>query len=397
MNISNNINFKSQNDYNVGLYSVKPSFKGIKPPMKEIASLAETTSKNVSAENLVANFATNIVKRSTESVPKIADNLHDLIVGLAKRKTLANGKDAVVHSIPNHDDLVLRIEKTAIQKMDSLGENLSLVPIKYDKQIAENKNFGLPLYFVTEKGSAIDKKGVLEPMEALSQPDKIMVLKKMKGEHPSEQYWNNLATMMGYDDLHPSIQQLNNFQFLGYVRANFGNDAAITCLENCKNGITKFEKNQLGEGSPEFNFVEGKTFYKNYRNFADSYIKSLKDISEFPQKAYDKAVEDILSPKDFIMDFQHTGNTFVDLENQEFNFMDFCFDKSLYPKYHYENPIKEFRNVLMGKCFARQFKTPRMFMIYPQDIEQVKIHSRAINEKVNLASPERFRSESPFK
>ena len=51
----------------------------------------------------------------------------------------------------------------------------------------------------------------------------------------------------------------------------------------------------------------------------------------------------------------------------------------------------------MGKCFARQFKTPRMFMIYPQDIEQVKIHSRAINEKVNLASPERFRSESPFK
>ena len=135
MNISNNINFKSQNNYNVGLYSAKPSFKGIKPPMKEIASLAETTSKNVSAENFVANFVTNIVKRSTESIPKIADNLHDLIVGLAKKKTLANGKDAVVHSIPNHDDLVLRIEKTAIQKMDSLGENLTLVPIKYDKQI----------------------------------------------------------------------------------------------------------------------------------------------------------------------------------------------------------------------------------------------------------------------
>ena len=53
--------------------------------------------------------------------------------------------------------------------------------------------------------------------------------------------------MMGYDDLHPSIQQLNNFQFLGYVRANFGNDAAITCLENCKNGITKFESPEINE------------------------------------------------------------------------------------------------------------------------------------------------------
>lgn len=167
-------------------------------------------------------------------------------------------------------------------------------------------------------------------------------------------------------------------------------------LENCKQGVTELKPHDLAEGSDTFTIVGGQKFYQSYRKFADDYIKSLKDISEMPQESYNKAVDTILAPKDFIMDFQHTNNTFVDLKNNEFNFMDFVFDKSLYPKYHYDNPVKEFRNVLMGKCFSIEFKTPRQLMIYPEDIAQVKVHSNAINEKVNNASPERFRSRSPF-
>ena len=173
-------------------------------------------------------------------------------------------------------------------------------------------------------------------------------------------------------------------------------DATIKMLENCKNGVSIIEPNALAEGSERLELFEPKLFYKNYRAFVDSYKQSLKDISEFPQQSYDKAVNTILSKKDFIMDFQHTNNTFVDLDKKEFNFMDFVFDKAMYPKYHYDNPIKEFRNVLMGKCFSSKYPTPRAFIMMPEDIKFVKEYSSKINDKVNIASPDKFKSVSPF-
>ena len=329
--------------------------------------------------------------------PKIADNLHDLIVDLTGKTSYANGKDAVVYPVPQRDDLVLRIEKSVLPKIDTLSKDLILVPIKFEKSTAENKNLGLPLYLAAERGSEIAQKSSITPLDAMNQKDKIMVLRKMSGQHPSQEYWDNLTVLMGYDDFNPSIAQLQNFKFLGYMRKLYGNDAAITCLENCKNGMPELKVGQLGKDSPAYKFADGEMFAKNYRNFADSYIKSLENISQMPQKAYDKAVQDILAPKDFIMDFQHTDNTFVDFEKNEFNFMDFCYDKNLYPKYYYDNPIKEFRNVLMGKCFARGFKSPRCLIIYPNDIQKVKTHSNNINEKVNAAAPEKFRSANPYK
>jgi len=398
LNISNNI-YSNSYSYNRQKNTSSPAFCGLhKLPVKGADEFISSKLHEYSPKNLAKRLITELLPiEDTQAKPlKLKKNLHDTIIDLTKKTSDAVGKDAVVYSLPEEKGLVLRVEKSALDKIDGLGKDLVAVPIKYDKQIAQNKHYGLPVYFIAERSSDIAKKKSLSPLEALSQPDKIMVLKKMSGEHPSHDYWENLTTLMGYDDFHPDINQLNNFQFLGYVRANFGNDAAIQCLENCKNGVTKFKPNQIAEGSPEFEFVNGETFYKNYKAFSDSYIKSLKDISEMPQESYNEAVENILAPKDFIMDFQHTNNTFVDLKNKEFNFMDFCFDKSQYPKYYYENPVKEFRNVLMGKCFAKGFKTPRALMIYPQDIEQVKLYSKSINEKVNIASPDKFKMKSPF-
>ena len=398
LNISSNI----YSDYNKAAAaqsgrSVPPSFNGIY--LKTVRAAADEFVSQKSHDSGLKQFLGRIFshKKQKNEVPKISENLHDLIVELSGKNTYANGKDAVVHPISGRDDMVLRIEKTVIPKTDELGKDLVLVPIKFEKSVTENKNLGIPLYFVTERGSEIAGKGSIKPLEALSQKDNIMVLKKMTGQHPSQEYWDRLCTLMGYDDFNPSVEQLQNFHFLGYVRANYGNDAAIKCLENCKNGLTKIKPNQLGEGSPEFDFVDGETFYKNYRAFADSYVKSLKDISEMPQEAYDKAVKDILSTKDFIMDFQHTDNTFVDFEKKEFNFMDFCYDKKMYPKYYYANPIQEFGRVLMGKCFSSKFRSPRQLMMYPEDIRNVKVHSNAIQEKVNAASPKKYRSEMPFK
>ena len=397
-NVLNNIYPKYQYNVSVDNTVARPSFTGLNKLPKTMDEFVSSKSKQKDISKTAKNVLAKMVNASKKAEPpKLADDLRSLIIDITKKTSEATGKDAVVFSIPNYEALVLRVEKTALEKIDNLGKDLELVPIKYDEAISKNKNLGLPLYFVTEKGSEIAKKGSLTPLEALSQPDKIMVLKKVTGEHPSAQYWEDLTQLMGYDDMHPCIDQLNNFYFLGFVRGNFGNDAAIKCLERCKNGSAEFKLNELGDGSPAFTFVDGEKFYANYRKFADDYIKSLKEISEMPQKSYDDAVKTILSPKDFIMDFQHTNNTFVDLKNSEFNFMDFVFDKSMYSKYYYENPIKEFRNVLMGKCFSSKFKTPRQFMIYPDDIAQVKTFSNAINEKINIASPEKFKSENPFR
>ena len=379
-------------------YSVNPSFTGLnKLPKEAVDKFVSSKPKQEGVVSTVKKIVSKFIEPAKKpEIPKLSDDLQGLILDITKETSQATGKDAIVYAIPKQEGLVLRVEKSALEKIDELGKNLELVPIKYDNAILENKNLGLPLYIVAEKGSNIAKQGSVTPIEALAQPDKIMVLKKVTGEHPSAQYWEDLTELMGIHDSHPEVSQFLNFMALGRVRGMYGNEAAIMCLEKCKNGIAEIIPNELGECSPPVNFVQPEKFYKNYRKFVDDYVKSLKDISEMPQEAYKKAVDTILSPKDFIMDFQHTNNTFVDLKNKEFNFMDFVFDKSLYPKYHYENPVKEFRDVLMGKCFSSKFKTPRQFLMYPDDIEQVKKYSNVINEKVNQASPDKFKSSNPF-
>ena len=144
-----------------------------------------------------------------------------------------------------------------------------------------------------------------------------------------------------------------------------------------------------------------------YKKFADSYVETLKKTSEFPQKAYDDAVGFIVQPKGFNVDFQHTNNTFVDFDKKEFNFVDFAYDKND-EKYIYENPVKEFRNVLFGKGFRKvdflgeylpflpRLNSPRDFIICPEDVQGVKQYSKIINEKVNAAAPEEYRSPKVF-
>jgi hypothetical protein len=394
LNISTNIYSKPQNRY----VSASPKFTGLSHLPKAVDTFVSSELKAPKSQGLVKDVVDKLVPKPSKkhSAPALFEDLHKMIMDVTSKVSDATGKDAVVFSVPEHDDLVLRVEKSALENIGDLSKNLTLVPIKYDKEISSNKHLGLPLYYVADKESKIGAKRSLSPVEALAQPDKIMLLKKVKGQHPSKEYFDDLAELMGVDEKNPDQTQLYNFFFLGRVRANYGNESAIKFLESCKNGVKEIKPNELAEGSGGFVIKNGEKFYANYKKFAKSYIKSLKDISEIPQQSYNDAVDTIITPKDFIMDFQHTNNTFVDLENKEFNFMDFVFDKKMYPKYHYDNPVKEFRNVLMGKCFSSKFKTPRALIMYPEDIKEVKIYSNAINEKVNSASPERFQSPNPF-
>ena len=340
---------------------------------------------------------------------KLADSLHDLVIDSTKTKTNSMGKDALVFPIPNHDNLVLRVEKTALKKLEQLPEDLELVPISYEKSIMENPHLGVPLYIVVPKSSQLTKKNTISSLEAMAQKDKIMVLRKVTGKHPATECGEKFLSMIGLENIKdPDPDALNNFSYIfGYLKDNFDYSAVQKCMEMFKNGETFIPAHALAEGSAPFEIVKGKEFYAKYKDFAESYIKSLKDISEIPQGSYDEAVTFVAKSKCFNLDFQHTNNTFVDVEKQEFNFVDLAYNKNDW-KYVYDNPVKEFRNVLFGKHFRKIaflsdymhflpcLETPRDFIVAPEHIMGVKKYSRVINDKINLAAPDEFKCAKVF-
>lgn len=340
---------------------------------------------------------------------KLADSLKDMVLESAHVYTDRVGKDAFVFPIKGHDDLVLRVEKTAYEKLDKLPNDIELVPIAYEKSVTENAHLGVPLYIVAQKGSQLSKKNTISSKEAMAQIDKIMVLRKVTGQHPARECGDKFVSMIGLDDVrNPDPVALNNFSYVfGYVKDNFGYEATSKCMEMFKNGETFIPEHALAEGSAAFEIVDGKKFYQQYKAFADSYINGLKNIAELPQESYDEAVSFIAKQKCFNLDFQHTNNTFVDLEKKEFNFVDLAYDKEN-RKYIYENPVKEFRDVLFGKGFRRidflsdcmEFlpflKFPRDFIVCGEDIKGVKQYSKLIHEKINAAAPDEYKSAKIF-
>ena len=101
--------------------------------MDEFVS-SKSKQKDISktAKNVLAKMV-NASKKAEP--PKLADDLRSLIIDITKKTSEATGKDAVVFSIPNYEALVLRVEKTALEKIDNLGKDLELVPIKYDEAL----------------------------------------------------------------------------------------------------------------------------------------------------------------------------------------------------------------------------------------------------------------------
>lgn len=339
---------------------------------------------------------------------QFSENMHDTIVDITRGGSPCFGKDASAFPIPNYPNLILRAEHTALEDLSSLSRDLELVPISFDKEIADNPHLGIPLYFVTSKGSTLSKKVSISPLEAVSYPNKIMVLKKVTGQHPAYECGKKFLRLLGLGEGTPNPDMLNNFSYtFGYVKKYFGPKAAAKCLEYMKADAKEIPEGVLAEGSEAFEIVRGKEFYDKYKEFADSYVEYLESVASMPDKAYEEAVKIVSASKKFNMDFQHTNNTFVDLEKQEFNFIDFAYNKDE-KKYIYGNPVKSFRNVLYGKGFRKldpfiesvQFlpnlKYPTDCIITPEHIKPIKKCFKVINEKVNASAPQELRSDCPF-
>ena len=320
-------------------------------------------------------------------------NPKKMIQELTSKVSSSFGKDASVFEIPNQENLILRVEHSAIKKMDTLADDLKLIPIKHSEKALAHDNLGLPLYSVVGKDSELFARESISPKEALAQKDNIMVLRKVTGKHPASETFDALMKLMGASETEPNIPQYINFKQLGFIKANYGKEAAKECLEIMKKGGTQtIPENHFFDGSQEFVFTNCETFTENYKNYVDSFLSYLKKVSKMPKNAYKEAVDTILMDKDFLVDFQHTNNTFVDLKNKKFNFMDFEYDKTN-AKYIYDNPVKEFRNVLLGKCFSRDIKNPKRILIYDKDIACCEKYSDKITQKVNDVTPDKFKFE----
>lgn len=314
-----------------------------------------------------------------------------LIKEITKKKTGAFGKDAMVFAIPNQPDLVLRVEHTAIEKMDTLADSLKLIPIKHNDNLLAHKNLGLPLYSVVGKESELYAKDSIEPLEALRQKDNIMVLRKVSGENPANASWNALVKLTGCEDDAPNVPQYINFQQLTQIRVQYGKDAAKKCLKIIKEGGEQtIPENFFAPGSEAYTFTNCDVFANNYKAYSKSYINYLKQLSKMPKESFKEAVDTILMDKNFLIDFQHTGNTFVDFKNKKFNFMDFEFDKTN-KKYIYDNPVREFKNVILGKCFASIAKSPANILLEEKDIKTAQKYSDKIADIVNSVTPDKFK------
>lgn len=316
--------------------------------------------------------------------PKIVIN------SLISKKTLAMGKDAVVFPLPGHDDMVIRIEKSAIAQSHKIPARLKLVPIKHDENILAHKNLGLPLYAVVGKNSEFATKDAMTPLEALGQKDNIMVLRKVTGKHPTADVYDALIDMMGLGDKR-DCQQYINFNQLGMVKSKYGREAAKKCMEIIKQGGEQtIPEGFFAPSSEEVTFTNCEKFIDNHAKFVKTYLSYMKKVANMPKKAYKEAVDTILMDKNFLIDFQHTNNTFVDLKNNKFNFMDFEFNKSN-KKYIYDNPVKEFRNVLTGKNFSKPVKHPSALIFDEKELAQGKKYFDKITEKVNSVTPDEYK------
>lgn len=310
---------------------------------------------------------------------------------LISKKTLAMGKDAMVFQLPGHEDMVLRIEKSAIANPGRIPARLKLVPIKYDENILARKNLGLPLYSVVGRNSELYAKESVTPLEALSQKDNIMILRKVTGQHPTAEVFDSLMELMGSTYEHPDCMQYLNFRKLGMVKGKYGREGAQKCMKVLEQGGDQtIPKGFFAPDSEELVFTNTEEFCKNHKNLVKTYLNYLRDVSKMPKKAFKEAVDTILAEKNFLIDFQHTNNTFVDMKNKRFNFMDFEFNKSN-KKYIYENPVKEFRNVLAGKNFSKPVKHPSQLIIDPKEADEGKRYFDIITEKINSVTPDEYK------
>lgn len=311
------------------------------------------------------------------------ENMKNLIKYSTSKQSVYENSKTAIFEIYNNLNLLLKINKNKLDDIDNLPENLVAVPIKYDKKIKENKNLGLPLYHICKKNSVFVKRGFAEPSKVIFMDSRnTSIIRRISGNNVAYMYRHNFLKL--YFDFQ---DQLNN---IIEIKSNYGNDVVKKILDLFKNSVSKVKSGQFGVKLPKYHFTEVKNFYDTYETFRVGYIGTLNLLSNLPQGSYDNAVNTVLSVNDFAFDFTHPNNTFIDYAKNEFNFLDFIFEKKFIHKYKSGNIVKQFRDTLFGVNIYLDIQ-PCDLLFNQGDIELYEKCLNKINEKINHVLPDELK------
>lgn len=319
----------------------------------------------------------------------LQEDIYNLILStIVQQSPISDVNNILVYRIPNNQDYLLKIPSYIKNELPSLTGKLYLHKIIYGEHISLNNHFGIPLFSVSK---TIEPES-LTPDAAISfgkDSKDVLIIRIVSGVELEKFYFDEFEKLFGTDASSSGFKQFAN---IIRILFEFGTSALEKALDLCAEGAVMIKEGQVAKNSPDFEFYSSRHFYQNYRNFVDSYLIYLKNISELPQKTFDQAIKDILCVKEFVFDFTHPGNTFIDFEKSEFHFIDFIFTKIEMNKkmIEYENIVRAFRDVLLGINFSSQFSYPYQIFAYPKDFALLKKYSKIITNKINKASPDEY-------
>lgn len=355
--------------------------------------LIKSIRENVAELNRTDNLSLKLFKFDrvyTTHTNFSEEDMQTLLIKAINTFPIDFSENLAVYSVPYYDELLFKISAKYINDTKLISKDFVAIPIKYDDNIRENKNLGLYLYHIDDKNSHYAKRGYVNPEEVIiAQNVHIAVIRRVSGVTVSEKYVSSVISFEGAFEKDIKRQQFVMFR---EILLKYGKASAKKLFDILQKGINTIEQNQLAKNSPLYKFTDGKQYYEIYKEFVDDYLKTLNIIADFPQKAYDKAINDILQPKNFMFDFYHTKNTFIDIKKQEFNFIDFYFDSVNIEKLKQYNALEFFRNVLVGTNYFSRTQ-PMDYIVYPDEIAQYEKYQKIITDKINKASPEKYRIE----
>ena len=307
------------------------------------------------------------------------EEVSDLIKYSVSRKPVYENNKTSIFEIYNNPSLLLKIGVDNLDKINDLPKNLVVVPIKYENGIKENKNLGLPLYYICRKTSVYAKKGYAEPNKVVSMgSDNFLILRRISG--------NNIAYMYRHNFLKMLVDYKKQLDTILEIKSKYGIGTVIKLFDFLKKNVSNIKFNQLANGSKKYNISDAKGLYDTYVAFRIGYLGTLRMLSGFSQSAFDKAVNNILSVKDFAFDFSHPNNTFIDLGKQEFNFIDFIFEKKEIKKLEKKNRIEQFRDTIFGINHFLELQ-PSELLFYPDDVQFYEKCYQNITNKINISLP----------
>lgn len=313
------------------------------------------------------------------------ENVYNLIIRAISQGNISDKEAIGVFPIPGYRDFLLKIHNVFVNNIKLLSKDLILLPYDFDEKIKNNPHFGIPLYHIDSNESELKDNGSVSPSDIIfvgAEYANISIIKKVSGVGIKSKYDKYLSELNGrVNDHSAAIDMLKMID----IYCKYGIDASEKVLDGLKHGIYIFNEGDIIENSNMYSFIENNDFYSIYELFVDNYIDTLDSLSNLPQKTYDNAIKNIVMPKNFIFDFVIPNNTLIDYEKQEFNFIDFRYEKY---KINHTNPldqIEEFRNVLLGQ-YNRITRQANQLLFRQSDLDKYVYYRKVITEKIKNAT-----------